>query len=157
MPSESPRAATTGPRNQRKRPGDLTGVQGQKLAAERDEAQEAALAEAAAARTEKRAEALTTVVDYTQGGIKDDAVQVVDVPEEPAPLFETIRVNYPIEEMTFGREVISPAEYDDHGNVVKPAVLGGLNRYDFEEGKQYRVPHELAAHLRGLGYVYDFA
>lgn len=156
MPTASPREVGTGPRNQRKRPGDLTGVNGQKLAAERDERQAAEAAERAAAQVEDRQVALNTVVDYTKGGVQQSQVEVVDVPDEPQPTSVRIRVNYPIEDMTFGREVISPAEFDENGNVVKPAVLGGLNTYNFEEGVQYDVTPELAGHLKGLGYVYDF-
>lgn len=156
MPTASPREVGTGPRNQRKRPGDLTGVNGQKLAAERDEAQAEALAAAAAAKVEDRQVAINTVVDYTHGGRPSVEVQEVDTPDEPQPASVRIRVNYPIEDMTFGREVISPAEYDEEGRLTKAPVLGGLNTFDFEEGVQYDVSPELAGHLRGLGYVYDF-
>jgi hypothetical protein len=156
MPSTSPRAQTSGPQSQRKRPGDLTGVQGQKLAQERDERQEAEAAAALAAKQTERVEKLSTVVDYTQGGVRDNDVEVVDTPDEPHPAEMIIRVNYPIEKMTFGREVISPPVFGDHGEVIKPAVLGGMLTYDFEEGQQYRVPWELGLHLKRLGYVYDF-
>ena len=154
MPSTSPRAAVSGPRTQAKRPGDLTGTRGQALAKERDEAQEAALAEAAAAKAGERVEKLSTVVDYTE--TSRPVAEVVDTPVEVQPKEMTIRVNYPIEEMTFGREVISPAEYNEHGEVTKPAILGGLKQYDFEEGVQYKVPFELGAHLKSLGYCFDF-
>lgn len=156
MPTASPREVGTGPRNQRKRPGDLTGVNGQKLAAERDEAQAEAAAAAAAAKVEDRTTALNTVVDYTQGGRPPAEVQEFDTPIEPLPSIVRIRVNYPIEDMTFGREVIQPAEYDEEGRLTKAPVLGGLNTFNFEEGVQYDVSPELAGHLRGLGYVYDF-
>ena len=156
MPSTSPRAATQGPASQRKRPGDLTGVQGQKLAEERDKAQEAATAEAVAAKAAERAERVSTVVDYTQGGIRTDAVEVVDTPDEPHPQTMRIRVNYPIEKMTFGREVVSPGVYGEHGEVIRAAVLGGMLTYDFEEGQQYDVPWELGRHLQALGYTYSF-
>lgn len=156
MPTASPREVGTGPRNQRKRPGDLTGVNGQRLAQERDEKQAEEAAALAAAKVEDRTTALNTVVDYTQGGRQAPQVEEVDVPVEPRPTSVRIRVNYPIENMTFGKEVISPAEFDENGNVVKAAVLGGLNTYDFDEGVQYDVTPELAGHLRGLGYVYEF-
>lgn len=155
MPTASPREVGTGPRNQRKRPGDLTGVQGQKLAAERDAAQEEALAAAQEAKEADRAEKLSSVVDYSHGG-RVREVEAVDTPSEPKPETMRIRVNYPIEDMTFGREVVSPPELDEHGNVIKPAVLGGLNTYNFEEGREYIVSFELGAHLKSLGYVYDF-
>ena len=153
MPSTSPRAAVSGPRTQAKRPGDLTGTRGQKLAKERDEAQEAALAEAAAAKAGERVEKLSTVVDYTE--TPRPVAEVVE-PVAVQPKEMTIRVNYPIEDMTFGREVISPTEYDDEGRLVREAVLGGLKTYNFEEGVQYKVPFELGAHLKSLGYVYSF-
>ena len=156
MPTQSPREVGTGPRNQRKRPGDLTGVQGQQLAAERDAEREAAAVAAAAAKVEDRTVALNTVVDYTQGGVNRNHVEEVDVPVEPQPTSVRIRVNYPIEDMTFGREVISPAQYDEEGRLTVAPVLGGLNTYNFEEGVQYDVSPELAGHLKGLGYVYDF-
>jgi len=157
MPSTSTRAATSGPRSQVKRPGDLTGVNSQKLAKERDEAQEAEaqarLDEAQQDRTEK----LTTVVDYSEAPTgRREAAEVVESPVEVHPQTMLIRVNYPIEQMTFGREVVSPPVYDDNGVIVQPAVLGGMLTYDFEEGQQYRVPWELGAHLKSLGYVYDF-
>lgn len=155
MPDQSPRARTTGPRDQRRRPGDLTGVRSQQLAKERDEAQEDALAAAAAAKTAERVERINTVVDYTEHGVLTEDVPV-DAPEEAHDEFMIIRVNYPIEEMTFGREVLSPPVFGEHGEVLQPAVLGRLNRYDFEEGKQYKVPWELGLHLKRLGYVYDF-
>ena len=153
MPSTSPRAAVSGPRTQGKRPGDLTGTRGQALTKERDEAQEAALAEAAAAKAGERVEKLNTVVDYTE--TSRPVAEVVE-PVAVQPKEMTIRVNYPIEEMTFGREVISPTEYDDEGRLVREAVLGGLKTYNFEEGVQYKVPFELGMHLTQLGYVYGF-
>lgn len=157
MPTASPREVGTGPRNQRKRPGDLTGVNGQRLAQERDEKQAEEAAALAAAKVEDRQVALNTVVDYSQGGVTQvGRVEEVDVPDEPLPETMTVRVNYPIEQMTFGKEVISPAEFNEDGAVIKPAVLGGLLTYDFEEGVRYVVPRELGLHLQRLGYVYDF-
>jgi hypothetical protein len=154
MPSTSPRATTSGPRSQVKRPGDLTGTRGQALAKERDEAQEAALAEAQAAKQDERVEKLNTVVDYTESGRPVSEVVEEEVTVNPKKM--RIRVNYPIEQMTFGKEVISPTQYDEEGRVTAEAVLGGLLTYDFEEGVQYDVPFELGAHLKEKGYVYDF-
>ena len=157
MPDASPREVGTGPRNQRKRPGDLTGTQGQRLAAERDARQVEEAEARAAEKVQERTTALNTVVDYTHGGVQTlQRVDEVDVPDEPLPETMTIRVNYPIEDMTFGREVVRPPVFGEHGEVLQPAVLGGLNTYNFEEGKQYVVPRELGGHLKSLGYVYDF-
>lgn len=157
MPSTSPRAATTGPRNQRKRPGDLTGVRNQQLTAEK-QAADAAKAEAATdAQVADRAEKVESVVDYTDNG-RRAAAPVTEVTEEPVEVrnrTERIRVNYPIESMTFGKEVLDPGGVDEKGDYHAP-VLGNLRTFDFEEGRAYDVDPELAAHLRSLGYVYDF-
>ena len=157
MAATSTRAQTSGPRSQVKRPGDLTGVNGQKLAKERDEREaeeaQARLDDAQQDRTEK----LTTVVDVseTPNG-RREAAEVVESEVEVHPATMLIRVNYPIEQMTFGREVVSQPVYGEHGEILQPAVLGGMMTYDFEEGQQYRVEWELGMHLKSLGYVYDF-
>jgi hypothetical protein len=157
MPQQAPRAATQGPRNQRKRPGDLTGVNTQQLEAQRDEeAREEAEARAQAAQEDYTAK-VTTVVDVSESpNGRRESAPVVETDQVVHPKTMLIRVNYPIESMTFGREVVSQPEYDENGNVVKAAVLGGMQTYDFEEGQQYRVPWELGAHLKEKGYVYDF-
>jgi len=154
MPDQSPRAAVSGPRTQRKRPGDLTGVHSQQLAEARDKDKAQAVQDEADLAAAERVQKLNTVVDYTQGGVRTD--HVVETEPVVVPKEMTIRVNYPIEEMTFGREVISPPEYDENGLCTKQAILGGLNRYDFEEGVQYKVPWDLGEHLKQKGYVYDF-
>lgn len=157
MPSTSPRAATTGPRNQRKRPGDLTGVRNQKLVAEVADKQEEEAAQAAEAAKADYTEKVTSVVDYTDAG-RRGATPVTEVTEEPVEVKDRtvrIRVNYPIEQMTFGKEVLDPGGVDDNGDYHAP-VLGNLRTFDFEEGRAYDVDPELAAHLKGLGYVYDF-
>jgi hypothetical protein len=156
MPSTSPRAAVSGPQTQRKRPGDLTGVNSQKLVAERDDAQAQETADAEAAKAAERAEKVSTVVDYTAEGQGRGRPEVVEEAVVVHPKEMTIRVNYPIEQMTWGREVIQQPEYDDAGVCTRPPILGGLKTYDFEEGVQYRVPFDLGAHLKSLGYVYDF-
>jgi hypothetical protein len=156
MPDQSPRAKTQGPRDQRKRPGDLTGVRGQQLAATRDNDRADQLAAATAVAVAEREEKRSTVVDYSQHGVIEEDVDLTAAPEEPHDEHMVIRVNFPIEDMTFGREVISPDEFDEDGKLVKAAVLGRLNTYNFEEGVQYKVPGELGQHLTRLGYVYSF-
>ena len=155
MPETSPRARAQGPRDQRKRPGDLTGVRGQQLATKRDEEKADALAAAAAVAAQERETRRHTVVDYTKGGVVEDDDVDYSIPVEAHPDHMTIRVNYPIEEMTFGKQVLEDAVFEN-GVCVKPAVLGRLNTYEFEEGVEYIVPWELGLHLKRLGYVYDF-
>lgn len=159
MPTTSPRAATQGPRSQRKRPGDLTGVNTQRLEAERDEAAQEEADARAQAEHDDRVEKLTTVVDVSEtpnGRRETPHAEVVQEEVEATPKTMLIRVNYPIEQMTFGREVVQEAEYDEQGVCTKAAILGGMLTYDFEEGQQYRVPWALGMHLKSLGYVYDF-
>ncbi len=58
--------------------------------------------------------------------------------------------------MTFGREVVNPGEFNEHGEMTRQPVLGALRTFTFAEGKEYRVSPDMAHHLRGLGYVYSF-
>lgn len=157
MPSQATRTSTSGPQTQRKRPGDLTGVNGQRLAAERDANEEAERARLAAEKQDERAVKVSTVVDLTEEGrgLREE-VEEIAVAAEPHPETMIIRVNYPIENMTFGKQVLKEAVFDEEGRMTEPPVLGNLIRYDFEEGQQYRVPWAVGMHLKGLGYVYEF-
>lgn len=146
--------AGSGPQNQRRRPGDLTGVRSQKLAEERDQDRADQLAAEQRVVESEREVLRHTVVDYTQHGVVEELLP--DEPVEAHPEHMIIRVSYPIDEMTFGKEVISDAVFDEHGVMTQAPVLGRLQRYDFKEGVQYKVPWELGMHLRRLGYVYDF-
>lgn len=147
-------------RTQRKRPGDLTGVRGQALAAEAARQKEEAARQVQAALEVDREVKLNTDVDYTTQTkavirkVEVDGEVVVEDVEVELPK-RRIRVNYPIEEMTFGKEIVSPAEVDENGFVMKPAVLGGLRTYTFEEGRWYVVDADLAGHLAFLGYIYE--
>lgn len=134
------------PRTQRKRPADHTGVQMQRQAKENSES------------IKERAKELGMI----QAQIDDERTNdVVDLtaPQEPAPVAEvkpievtrpdrTIRVVADIEEMTFGRQVILgiPGETVDRA--------GSLQTYSFEEGRQYKVPWDVAERLEQLGYLY---
>lgn len=69
---------------------------------------------------------------------------------------EWIRVNYPIDDMTYGREVIDPGLINDMGVYERPPRLGNLRVLNFEEGTKYLVDKDVADHLRSLGYVYEF-
>jgi hypothetical protein len=66
-----------------------------------------------------------------------------------------IRVNFPIEDMTFGREVVDAGEINEYGAYVRPPILGGLRNFKFEEGRWYTVDADLADHLGFLGYIYE--
>jgi hypothetical protein len=148
-------------RTQRKRPGDLTGVRGQQLAAEAKATKEETTRQVQNAQEEQRQERINTEVDYTtktrpivRRPVEQDGEVVVEDVEVEIPT-RRIRVNYPIDDMTFGREVIFPGELNEHGAYVRAPVLGGLRSFSFEEGRWYVVDADLADHLAFLGYIYE--
>jgi hypothetical protein len=147
-------------RNQGKRPGDLTGVRGQQLAAEAKRQKVTSAQQIADDLEADRLAKAALEVDYsTEARTKAREAAAAGVVEEGdvevRPKTKRIRVNWPVDQMTFGREVISPEEYDEAGVVTKPAILGGLRTYDFEEGRWYTVDWDVYQHLAFLGYVYE--
>jgi len=139
-------------RTPRKRPADMTGREKERLAAEAEEAQELE-AERMAMATATRAVKNRAVVDYTDAArVKPEPVPVPEI--DVTPRVHTIRVVADIEQMTFGRDVIDPGDLSDPDNPRMP-TLGSLKFYDFEEGIQYRVDHDLYLHLKSLGYLYE--
>lgn len=147
-------------RTSAKRPGDFTGVRGQQLAKARDarkieekaqiqDALEAERLAKAEAEVDYTSEARTKARETARAGIVEEG------DFEVRPKTKRIRVNWPIEKMTFGREIIVPAEYDELGNVTKPAEVGGLRTYDFETGRWYTVDYDLYLHLLFLEYIYE--
>lgn len=146
--------ATNTPNRQaaRKRPGDMTGREKEKLTlANADEI--ALQAEHMTMAEQAKAQANSEVVDYTEEGRpKPVAVLEPEVPVKPQK--HKIRVVAPIEDMTYGRTVIEPARVGEDG-AVRDALLGGLNYYSFEEGREYMVDHDMYVHLVELGYVYE--
>lgn len=146
-------------RTQGKRPGDLTGVRGQQLAREAAKTKAEAAAQVAESLEEQRLAKLTTEVDYSSETLEKERADalsgVVEGEVSVRPKTKRIRVNYEIQDMTFGREVLREAKYDDNGVEIAPAILGSLRTYSFEEGRWYTVDIDLADHLTFLGYVYD--
>lgn len=66
-----------------------------------------------------------------------------------------IRVNSKIEDMVFGREVLDEGVTDwDHPENNRQPRLGNLRFYNFEEGRRYKVPVDLALHLEEKKYLY---
>lgn len=145
-------------RTQAKRPGDLTGVRGQQLASARDAEQAEAKAQIKDALEAERLAKVTEEVDYTsearEKARKAAESTVVEGEVEVKPKTKRIRVNFPIEDMTFGREVISKGEFSETGEMIKPPVLGSLRTMSFEEGRWYTVDYDVYEHLLFLGYVY---
>lgn len=147
-------ARNASPRTQGKRPGDLTGVRGQQLAAKAAQDKAEAASQVEVAIEEEKARKKAEVVDYT-GTQTRAPVEVSEGPVEVKKKTERIRVNFPIEQMTFGKEVLDKGEFDDKGNMLRAPVLGNLREFNFEEGRYYDVPADVADHLRFLGYVYE--
>jgi hypothetical protein len=141
---------TAGPgpnsRTSRKRPADFTGKLMQQQQVEQSEQlklreKELGLANAVASQE------LLEEIDYTGRQTPD---QLDTRPVEVLDPDVSIRVNYPIEDMTFGREIISPG---DPENGIPP-VIGNLKSYSFEEGRPYKVPRAVAEHLDAKGYLW---
>jgi hypothetical protein len=148
------------PRTQRKRPGDLTGFRGQQLAAQAAREKTESARQVQENLEEQRLAKLETEVDYTTEARQKareaaDAGVVTEADFEVRAKTRRIRVLDAIDDMTFGREVIREAEFDEQGNVTRPAQLGSLRNFKFEEGRWYTVDAELADHLAFLGYVYE--
>jgi hypothetical protein len=148
-------------RTQRKRPGDLTGVRGQQLAAQAAREKEETKTQVARALDDETREKRRTEVDYSTGvgsltrvtsHNEAGELEVEDI-EVEVPT-RRIRVMAAIDDMTFGRQVVSPGIYDERGTMLKAPELGSLNTHSFEEGRWYTVDAELADHLEFLGYTY---
>lgn len=163
MGLDMPPAGNTAARGTaRKNPRDLTGIRGQQLAAEAAADKAEAAAQIAEAREAQRSAELATVVDYTDApttGTKPNAVaedvEVEETEVEVRPKTRRIRMLDDLPDMTYGREVIADAEFDEQGNMTKYPVLGGLRTYNFKAGVTYDVPPDVAGHLAALGYTYD--
>jgi hypothetical protein len=148
-------------RTQRKSPRDFTGIRGQQLA---EEAARAKAREAQVSDELRRQEVevkLNTEVDYSSHGtvrarkeVEVDGELSVEEVEVEVPT-RRIRVTDDIQDMTWGRSILSPAVYDERGLMVANPVLGSLNNFNFERGRWYTVDAELADHLEFLGYVND--
>jgi len=135
-------------RSSRKRAADFTGKTNERLQQERSaELQEAASRVALA--TVAAEEEKNIVVDYTGS---DEPIPEVELRKvEVASPFRMIRVNQDVDQMTYGREVIDPGDYN--ADPPRPAVMGPMKYYTFKEGVVYRVPKEVADHLNEIGYI----
>lgn len=114
----------------RKRAGDLTGLETQRLQAEHADELKAKAAELTmfnAALEEEKAEP----VDYTKSPTPLPEIEIQEVVlENPT---RTIMVNTDLESVTFGAG----------------------NHYNFEIGRKYTVPRGLADHLSSKGLLFE--
>jgi len=139
--------------------GDQTAVQAQALEAKKleDAAKKAAEVEELADVQEH--ERKNVLIDYYADADKPLEEVVEDEVQSTLP-FREVTMKYSIENMVFGRKIIREPEYilDDDGNptweIKRPAELGGLRFYNFEEGRKYRLPRPVADHLDEHGYLF---
>jgi hypothetical protein len=132
----------------RKRPADYTGKLSEQLNAEKKiEKQDAATRIAMV--TAAASEAKNDVIDYTDSS--DPVREVVPQQVEVNTPYRMIRVNSRIDQMTYGREVLDPGDYS--ANPPRPAIMGPMKYYTFEEGQLYKVPSDVAEHLQDIGYI----
>jgi hypothetical protein len=130
-----------------KAPTDLTGRRGAQLQKEEDERKAREQAELAARDPRKD-------VELDDNGIHPETGRHGGGDDPEAT--ERVRVSYPIEDMTFGKEVIDAGEFDETGLCTRLPVLGSLRTFTFKEGVEYRMTPDMAHHLRELGYTYAF-
>jgi hypothetical protein len=131
-----------------KAPTDLTGRKGVQLAKEEEERKAREAAELAAKDPGRKDVGLDDKGVHPETGRHGGG-------DDPGAT-EHVRVSFPIEEMTFGKEVVDPGEFDDTGLCTRLPVLGPLKMYSFEEGREYRMTPEMAGHLRQQGYLFSF-
>lgn len=74
---------------------------------------------------------------------------------DPRSEMVVVRFRREVEEMAYGRTVVSQPVYE-HGSLVKPAILGGIRYFSFMEGRRYEIPRAMAEHLIQRGIVYDY-
>lgn len=132
----------------RKRPADYTGRKTEQL----QEDKKAEIIEASqriALVNAELQEEKNQIVDYTHSNEPLPQVEiqsaVVNTP------FRMIKVNSDITDMTYGREVLDPGDFE--ATPPRAPRMGSMNMYSFQEGQLYRVKKEVAEHLERLGYI----
>lgn len=118
----------------RKRAGDLTGIEAERLAKE-FQAEQKERAKEIAMMAEVQEEIDATPIDYSNG------------PRKPEPVEEL----YVSDEI----EVESPTRKIIPNQTLEQVTFGQGNHYDFEEGRTYVVPVELARHLESKGLLWN--
>lgn len=147
-------------RARRKSPLDFTGKQMQDLAeakatelAQREK--EIGLVNAVAAHRKA-----TTEVDMTRAArvrvAQDELAEVELKTVEVRPkVMHGVRVNSPIQDMTFGRFVFQPGDPDHPlGADAAEPYVGPLQTMSFEEGVPYSMDTELYDYLDAKGYIW---
>lgn len=115
----------------RKRAGDLTGIETERLQKENQEELKRR-AEEISLMAEVQAEQNEIPIDYSEG----PAAKVEIEPEEEIELAKPIRTIIP-------------------NTNLESVTFGAGKHYSFEEGKKYNVPVELARHLSSKGLLWE--
>jgi len=118
----------------RKRVGDLTGIETQRLQKENQEELKKRALEIAM-MNELEAEENDIPIDYSNGPISA-------VPQDELKFEEEIQVESPT-------RTITPITN------LEQVTFGSGNHYTFEEGRKYVVPLELARHLSSKGLLWE--
>lgn len=129
--------------------GDVTALQQNALNDQRDaDAAQKAAADKHAREVEEY-DRKHRVVDYS--GADTPLPEPERVEDDSNPYREVI-AKYDVEQMAYGRIVISEPEYNEYGELTVAAQLGGIRYLNFQEGRRYNVPKALADHMdeRGL-------
>jgi hypothetical protein len=119
----------------RKRAGDLTGLETERLVKE-NQAELKLRAQEIAMMAEIENEQNDIPVDYSEGPVEPPVVEELYVAE--------VKLESPT-------KVIIP------NTTLEKMTFGAGKHYDFEEGKKYTVPIELARHLESKGLLYTGA
>lgn len=116
----------------RKRAGDLTGIETERLQKEN------------AAALRKRAEEISMMAEVEA----EESLVPIDYSNGPAaPTTDEIETNEV--ELETPTKVIIP------NTSLESVTYGAGNHYSFEEGKRYTVPTELARHLSSKGLLWE--
>lgn len=125
------------------------------LRAEKEKQRRAALSEEEHA-AEEEARAVRTGITHVDLETGFSPLPEVEENSNPKSEMVVVRFRREVEEMAYGRQVISQPVYDDRSNLVKPAVLGNIRYFSFSEGRRYEIPRPMAEHLVTRGIVYEY-
>ena len=130
--------------------GDTTALQQAELDKQRDaKAEQAAAVKAAADKQENWAKR-NTVVDYSQA---DQPIELAPEEIDDDSPTRDIVVKYTVDRMAYGRAVNWETVTDEDGKSREVSSLGGIRYFDFQEGRKYRVPTDMAKHMEERGLV----
>lgn len=125
------------------------------LRAEKEQFRRQALSKAEQ-QAEDEARAVRTGITHVD--LEEGFSPLPEAGENSNPKSEMVVVRFrrEVEEMAYGRQVVSQPVYDAQHNLAVPAVLGNIRYFSFMEGRRYEIPRPMAEHLLARGIVYDY-